>query len=1342
MGLLLCGTSSLVDGYIVLVGPSRGDSQRRRTVFRKPRRVLLQQGRSASVTARSISLSPALSNFDMDCSTQWNGTNFYTEMDEREKSTSLHVSLNTRNDSDKLWSYVYNLQRARRNETSDGHSSEIVKVALSLATFLETHTGSALQPTKLQRQQRLSPQQVTEGHNMTTLATIPCASSNQDDAAVIVGTFDDCDIVEPLRRAVVQALRGVSTVNRHDYRLLLRLFQAARHYANDQPILDPSVARETILALNRTHSVNMNKIRTVWKAVETARGPYTSETPTNGSRGDSTGSTTCWTRPVGPLEVNAMVQTLVARGKLTAAFDLFHKEHEARTTDAYSLSILLNALTASLPLSTANTASSNGTAQAKLPMLHDLHHQALRAMLSTSPLDSWQWNTVVALIDQCVTRDGSTENASKRYWNNPALTALLQFNRRCAKTQSVRHNARTQQLVHWVLDYMKRHDIWPDQVTSTLILSSLDKTSWELAVALLRSGYRHGGSRPSEWSLPQPNVYMYSAAMAVCARSRQYNVTLKLLNEMQQKQRPPKSNDLIDTKPNIYVYNSILQAMAGTHEQYRRRRNHQRVKRKRNAMDRAQERLTAAMQLWQQMPVQPEIVTFNTLLSVIAGSTQWLLAVDKEDRRLEQFWTDLELRFPQLFNTTETVGYSRVEQLVAAVLNQMQQSHVMPDAITYKHAIRVVRNSGNVSSVLGLVRLGLAQCLSPKRSMHMATDVCSSGLSVLADVGDMDGVEGLLSLMRRHGITTLSSDGVLHVTEALANANRTDVLPGFLGAGASAHLGYMNISLPHLQASHFAAAITACLYAGDFESARQLLMHMQALGVRATQESLEAITRSYAILALKHDTPKSQAKRTVGRGSNPRAFSPPVRARSAFTLLSNIEHPSADLVSMVTKACCLAGMFQEVQSLLRLLHKRVLQHRSVEPLRPSFLNTRQRMANENEVALAGLHRELLRLCAEQGNVTNALRLCEDIQYLSSQLASAASSGAFHGVRPEPVSSQRGNVATNSAFGMTSSSWKSLIVAASKSGHWRVCLSSLQFLRPYLEATSPSTALNENELAGLTEDYVRLESTLNTVVKCLAVRSQYGWIVRVIDDWIEWSGRRPPREAVLAAIRILAARGRGQEVNNLLVRCTTMDSPLTKKADHSYKPMLFVGAISTLYKEGLYDEADDAFVAAISQQSLPFNLERQSTGEQKRITLDLHGMNVAVAHSAVRITLQQEAAAANWNGTEQWNTDMIIITGRGLNSVYLMRPVLRPSVQRMLVEEFYPPLGTTSIPGNMGAIRISAECISEWLTHQRQQKGARLLIVAAMLKNIASPSGRLLAALDKVTSREASDDGLP
>ena len=56
---------------------------------------------------------------------------------------------------------------------------------------------------------------------------------------------------------------------------------------------------------------------------------------------------------------------------------------------------------------------------------------------------------------------------------------------------------------------------------------------------------------------------------------------------------------------------------------------------------------------------------------------------------------------------------------------------------------------------------------------------------------------------------------------------------------------------------------------------------------------------------------------------------------------------------------------------------------------------------------------------------------------------------------------------------------------------------------------------------------------------------------------------------------------------------------------------------------------------------------------------------------------------------------------------------------MLVEEFYPPLNTASIPGNMGAVRVPAEDIQKWLSHQRQQKGSRMLAVASVIKNISS-----------------------
>jgi hypothetical protein len=127
-------------------------------------------------------------------------------------------------------------------------------------------------------------------------------------------------------------------------------------------------------------------------------------------------------------------------------------------------------------------------------------------------------------------------------------------------------------------------------------------------------------------------------------------------------------------------------------------------------------------------------------------------------------------------------------------------------------------------------------------------------------------------------------------------------------------------------------------------------------------------------------------------------------------------------------------------------------------------------------------------------------------------------------------------------------------------------------------------------------------------------------------------------------------------------------------------------------------------------------------------LDLHGMNVAVANSAVRVAFQQEVLSASYAASDIWDNDVVIVTGRGTKSAVQMRPVLRPEVQRMLTEEFYPPLSTTSVCGNMGALRVPADDISEWLSHQRQQKGARMLTVAAVLKNLTS--GKLLKAAFK------------
>ena len=184
-----------------------------------------------------------------------------------------------------------------------------------------------------------------------------------------------------------------------------------------------------------------------------------------------------------------------------------------------------------------------------------------------------------------------------------------------------------------------------------------------------------------------------------------------------------------------------------------------------------------------------------------------------------------------------------------------------------------------------------------------------------------------------------------------------------------------------------------------------------------------------------------------------------------------------------------------------------------------------------------------------------------------------------------------------------------------------------------------------------------------------------------------------------AFRVLSARGRGDEVCRLLPRCTQLP-PLDPTRDGAaYELLLRVNAITSLYNDGLYDAADDLFVAGISTGALPLSLESQSYGKGRRIALDLHGMNVAIAHSAVRIALQQAVLTVSWDQKESWDNDMVIVTGRGRKSSLRMRPVLRPEVKMMLVEECYPPLSTTSVPVNMGALRIPSDDIREWLEYQ-------------------------------------------
>jgi hypothetical protein len=404
-------------------------------------------------------------------------------------------------------------------------------------------------------------------------------------------------------------------------------------------------------------------------------------------------------------------------------------------------------------------------------------------------------------------------------------------------------------------------------------------------------------------------------------------------------------------------------------------------------------------------------------------------------------------------------------------------------------------------------------------------------------------------------------------------------------------------------------------------------------------------------------------------------------AHDAYEIVSSLRQPSLTVLWQTTKACFRAGLWDESRALLKKVHQYVLD-------RPG-----ERVTRSNTIGC--LHRELLKGCSRQCNLTVALALCQDIHSISRQLAN--------------------NNATTTNVGMGAMEWKYFITTAAKSGNWKLCLSTLQYLRAPLIAANP--ALQSKTPESLKGHYAKLESTLNHAVRCFAKHKQFAWILRVVDDWIEWSGRPPPLAAARAAVRCFASEQRIPELNTLLAKIMAMETTAYNVDRELYREWLYVSAITALYNNGLYEYSDDQFVTGVAHGAIQFPVSADNNLPAKKcITLDLHGMNLALAHSAVSIALQREASYHKDALAKP--IELMIITGRGMNSKLRLRPILRPAVQQMLVEEFYPPLGTTTSPGNTGVLVIPNGEISSWLDYQSQQRGVRMLLVAAMLKNLA------------------------
>jgi len=1264
------------------------------------------------------------------------------------------------NHVESLWVFVHNLQRERRQnvavaQQSSQQSSQHSEAAMMINNK-ETTKGkrnSAKSLVNYLKNNKYHPGDFTRSHTNDD-SNVPAAAAPKEE-------------VEPFSRAIVQAIRLASELG--DYKLIIALIEASVQFSNQHPIIMPRVFGEAIDGISRT-SANIAKIKQLWNL------------------GTSEQSVHFLTEPMGTYELNIMIKAIASRGKIKSALNLYDEytqpqvlsdsENRDRTEaplidpDPYTLSSMFAALQESISDNSQIKIQNNtqwGVAQS---------------------FQCWQWNSAMNMLSSYMNR----KVYRTKPLNNHVFASLLKLNERVSEVYPPSaHNGPRMAL--YLLNTMYQMNIPPDVVTCTLIISNLGY-QWKPAVNLLYAmkTTRHENTDAGVWKLPRPNAYTYSAAITICAHCHQYQTAMELLHEM-------KEDDSLDS-PNTWVYNAALLATTRSDSLpvvdtdspsfLLQKLQRQRLGEKKAPKQRqSRERFTMAVKLLREMQqndnfsCRPDTVTYNTVLATLDG-------IDSP---------------PELDGDTFSG-----ETTVHSLLDEMENHNILRDSITYRNALLAVRVSSDTRACVwrildramldkkafGTVTLGLDQ--NRFKSKHhqqieppgrqpggRAADgvvfVFDAAMTVLASHGDVEGV--LLTFQKmidqvklkkiRLSIEKITA-AQIHVIHALGRTSATDseLIPVFLkalGGDKAARsaiekefsmIDEIIFSMTADNEPLYSAAISSCLVANDIDNARNVLAMMKDEDLKPSEQSLQEIARTYArlaIIALETIPSESMNAANVDARSVEcitQTTLAKVRAKNAFNIATKaLLVPPAGMLSTIARTCASLGMWKEASTVMRMLHRRI------QGASNDLSNIG--LAVAAQTVLPGVHRALLRAASIQGNVTAALWCVEDIQQLSRHMEEAASSQNEEDNRttahpdaepPHPkhqVSFLSADISIE-PFRMQGEDWKLLMIAASKCGHWRVCLNTLQFLRPFLEATHPSSLGSTVEERS--RRYGHLAPALTVAVKCLEIRSQYGWAVRAIDDWIEWSGRRPPKAAVLAAIRVLSARGRGSEVLSLLARCTIdggaalVSYPI---ADENYEMVLYVGAITALHNEGLYDEADDAFIAAVTGHFLPFDLSSKKLDDGKQyLILDLHGMNVPVAHSAVRVALQQEVETASWSTKEHlkrtspsqandtsflWDDDMVIVTGRGRNSALRMRPVLRPEVQRMLLEEFYPPLSTTSIPGNMGAVRIPSTDISAWLSHQRLQKGSRMLAVASVLRGASMDRIRQSIALTLQAGKE-------
>jgi len=1169
------------------------------------------------------------------------------------------------------------------------------------------------------------------------------------------------ELRDALNHALIQAIRASS--DHKDYNMILKIVDAAVAYAevfatstrgeavpglrNGVPLLEARIFGEAISELSRTKASD-SKLKKLWKLF------------IGFSADDESGILA--SKP-SAFELNAMILALGKRGRVRAALDIYTNYTDGRETKNGEIQIEPDAYTASALLSVL----ADSIASKAEPISN------VKKTTDTRISPCWQWNEVNTVLDYF---------ESKMALNNRVYAAALKVNEEAMDLYRYPGNQHLgAKAAMSILERMQRKKVSPDVVTCSAVMSVFDKSKqWRAALALLRAMEKDTDSEDEVnfsndiWELPSPNEYTYASVISSCARSGRYHEAIDLLDQIRGVNITTESEYLVEMSreemevnsivPNSWIYNSAL-AACSIHSSSR-------------GIAKITSRFDTAIQILQRMEedanrgfdTMPDIVSYNTVIAAIGG----LNNEEKDSRNNVDMFSQ-----PSIDEITDGTS----EEMVISFIDKMIQKQIKRDPVTYRNAIMACRS--NPEAALRTLERAFADkdiFENHDKQWNSADAIrlylINGALLVCADNGEMQLIAKLFWRMKDVGIKS-NSRSMLSLIKGLSSSGNSEdsmtILNAMKGDGAANSKSVemygidiigsgVGIDTPMIEEQHYSSAIMGCLRDGQLFPALKILNAMKLHDLKPNPTSLHGIIVGYCKVATDEATLEFRNARKIysknkGRGPLFKADNSVSRTRSsaALAMMKTLREVPVKLQCVVASACAATGMWKEARDILWSLHIAAKLEKKRE------LSSVESISIEQGSAIAELpklHRSLLKLCARSGNVTAALWYVDTIQDLNSKLdennfiTTTLESRAMNMTDPTTVlNTWDSNITSTSlpqhGIAMTGEDWKLLMIASSKSSHWKVCLGTLPFLQPFVEATNPRFARGRSDtgpsMNSLNREYENLSRALTAAILAFETRSQYAWAVRAIDDWILWSGRRPAKGAVFSACRTLASRSKENEVVMLVAKVLAIPNRMRRKPssityETSYEMAVYTEAITALYNRGLYESADELYVKGTSKGFLPWPIIGEANEDDnvdKQLKLDLHGMNKAIAHSAVRVSLQQHLIQSS--NIELVERDVLIITGRGISSQHYLRPVLRPEVQRMLIEEFYPPLSTSSAPKNMGVLKVSANDVNTWIDHQQQQKGMRFLAVAETLKTITSGSRLNTLLKNKIQTPSSPDD---